>query len=375
MKRLFALLLALSMLMLCGCGNESDTDSTTAPESTQNTTLAQVETTEETTEASETTSVPETDPEEDTTAAPLVYRNPLNGQVLDEPYTGRVFAYSISNTSDALPHVGAIYADVLMEMFVNNSIIRCIGLYTNIADVNAIGSTRSTRPMFNDIAQHYDAILCHAGGSDQALSDVRSRGVDHFNVEYNNAIIAGASYRDKTYGRGHVHSLFGVGSGLVAYSEQCGFRLTQPEGKTYGLTFTEDGTPANGESAEKIDITITYDGMYKLTTMQYDSELGQYVYYQYKQKMQDQITGAVESFENVVVMFTDIWMDGIYECTEFTSGGTGYYACGGKIIPIKWSCAGDDQPFEFFTEDGEPISFGVGRTYIAITENGSNVAW
>lgn len=371
MKRLFALLLALSMLMLCGCGDGSNDESstTTAPEQTQETTLAPSESTPDTTAASEDTT------EDTTTAEPLVYRNPLNGQVLDEPYTGRVFAYSISNTSDALPHVGAIYADVLMEMFVNNSIIRCVGLYTNIADVNAIGSTRSTRPMFNDIAQHYDAILCHAGGSDQALTDINTRGIDSFNVEYNKAISAGASYRDKTYGRGEVHSLFGVGTGLVAYAEQCGFRLTQPADKNYGLNFTEDGTPANGEDAQSIDITITYDGMHKLTTMQYDSELGQYVYYQYKQKMEDQITGVTESFENVVVMFTDIWMNGNYEYTEFTDGGTGYYACGGKIIPIKWSCAGDDQPFEFFTVDGEPISFGVGRTYIAITENGSTVTW
>jgi hypothetical protein len=51
---------------------------------------------------------------------------------------------------------------------------------------------------------------------------------------------------------------------------------------------------------------------------------------------------------------------------DFVAGGTGYYACGGKLIPLTWTCDGEDQPFRFFTESGEPLAFGVGNTYIAI---------
>lgn len=362
MKKYLALLLALVTLLLCGCaGNDPEPTVTTG--------------------GNDVTSAPSTEPssqettESPTTTSPVLYRNPLNGVPMEAPYTGRVFTYSISNTSDALPHVGALYADIIMETFVNNTVVRCLGLYTNIQSIDALGSTRSTRLMFNDITEHYDAILCHAGGSDQVLNDLSARGIDHFNVEYNEAIAMGASYRDKLYGRGQVHSLFGVGTGLVAYAESRGFRMTQPEDKDYGLRFTEDGTPAGGEDATEITVTITYNGSHKDTTMVYDPERGEYLYYQYGALMCDQITEAPETFENVVVMFADIWMNGNYQETEFRNGGTGYYACGGKIIPITWSCDGDDQPFRFFTQAGEPVEFGVGRSYIAITQNGSKVVW
>ena len=52
---------------------------------------------------------------------------------------------------------------------------------------------------------------------------------------------------------------------------------------------------------------------------------------------------------------------------DFVAGGEGYFACGGKMIPILWGCDGEDQPFWFTTQDGEPLPFGVGSTYIAIT--------
>ena len=91
--------------------------------------------------------------------------------------------------------------------------------------------------------------------------------------------------------------------------------------------------------------------------------------------MADQITGETEAFENVVVMITDITMNGIYHTADFVSGGTGYYACGGKLIPITWTCEGEDAPFRFFTEGGEPLSFGMGNSYIAICSPDSQVVW
>ena len=50
----------------------------------------------------------------------MVHRNPLNGEVLEEPYVGRVFAVSINNVYAALPHHGISQADVFFEMFIND---------------------------------------------------------------------------------------------------------------------------------------------------------------------------------------------------------------------------------------------------------------
>ena len=121
MKRVFAWFLVLAML-LSGCG------AGTAEEKPAETTAAV-----ETTAATEPTTEPTTAPTE-----PPVYRNPLNGEILEEPYTGRIFAHTITNTQDALPHVNAVKADILVEAYVSRGVVRCLGLYTNIAEVEAM---------------------------------------------------------------------------------------------------------------------------------------------------------------------------------------------------------------------------------------------
>ena len=62
----------------------------------------------------------------------------------------------------------------------------------------------------------------------------------------------------------------------------------------------------------------------------------------------------------------DITTTGIYHIADFNAGGKGYFACGGKLIPIVWMCGGDKEPFRFFTESGEPLELGRGNTYMAI---------
>lgn len=357
MKKILALTLALTLL-LCGCGGAN----AAAPETTA------------AAPAVEQTQAPTTEPTTVPTTEPEVYRNPLNGEVLDAPFTDRIFANTVSNMQDNLPHVGVTQADILIETFVNkNNIIRCLALFSNIEDVEAIGSTRSTRPIFNQIAQHYDLVLSHAGGSSQALDDAKSRGIDNFNIDSWEVSSQGTSYRDTEYNRTYENTLFGVGSGIKAYAEAQGVQMNLE--RDYGLEFTENGTPADGETADTISLVFTFEGAKKETVMTYDAEAGKYVFNQYGQVMKDQITDETEMFTNVIIMNTQISTTGIYHIADFNAGGTGYYANGGKIIPITWTCDADTEPFRFFHEDGTPLEIGVGNSYIAIAPDGSPVTY
>lgn len=375
MKRSLCLLLVLSML-LCGCGGKmeyvADNAVNTAPGAADEPlggtpgridveeTVA--ETPEETTEA---TTVP-TEPE--------IFRNPLNGEILDAPFTGRVFANTVSNLQDNLPHVGINHADVVMEMYVNmNNVVRCLALFTDIEAVDAIGSTRSTRPIFNDIAQHYDLILAHAGGSDTALRDAAWREIDNFNIDSWEVAKTGASYRDTVYNRSYENSLFGVGSAIKAYAESKGVAMELE--KDYGFRFADEGTPADGEAADKISLTMVYGQAKKDTSFVYNAEMDKYIWNQYGQEMRDQITDELEGFTNVIVMFADITHQGIYHMADFVAGGSGYYANGGKLIPITWACDDEDSAFRFLREDGETLEMGAGNTYIAIVTPESPVTW
>lgn len=362
MKR-FAALTLICCLLLAGCGSRQPVP--TEPDPLPTTAPAPV-----TEAATEPATVPTTEP--------VVYRDPLNGEILDAPFDGVIWASTVSNIPDALPHVGVTKADILMEMYVNGSIDRCLALFTDLSDVEALGSTRSTRLMFNEIAQHYGAVLTHAGGSNQCLSDADARGLNHYNIDslmrQGDPLQQATAYRDKEYHRYIEHNLFAVGPGIMAYAESQGVQISGNPERDYGLRFTEDGTP-EGEDARQISVILTYGGAKKETIMRYDDALGKYIYNQYDQEMHDQITDEAEAFRNVVIMFTNITMDGIYQTADFNAGGTGYFACGGKLIPITWSCESDTAPFRFFREDGTPLEFGQGNTYVAVCTPESPVAW
>ena len=363
MKKLIALLLIAS-LILCGCGASTPaaTEATTAP--------TQAPATEATEAPTETTEAP--------TEPPVVYRNPLNGEVLDEPYTGRIFAVTISNIRDALPHYGTMEADILMEMWVNGSIIRDLALYTDVSKAEAIGSVRSDRLMFNQIVKMYDAVLADAAGSDQVLNDAKNTGVNRMTIDTGDATDYAYRAKDRVFTfkpeSKYEHTLFAKGAGLLDFAQKKGFSVTQPADKDYNLHFTEDGTP-DGETANSVNVTFTYRNNKKDTTMVYDESLGKYVYNQYGKVMVVGDTEDPECFTNVIIMLADITRGDVYYTANFTGGGTGYYANGGKIIPITWGCDGEESPFWFKTVDGQDLELGVGNTYMAIAPQDSPVTY
>ena len=53
--------------------------------------------------------------------------------------------------------------------------------------------------------------------------------------------------------------------------------------------------------------------------------------------------------------------------------GTGYFACNGRMIPILWSRDGLEDPFVYTLEDGTPLTFGTGTTYIAVVPQKSTI--
>ncbi len=371
MKRMIALTLVL-VLLLSGCGSAASTgNSGNAAEAPENAAPETQAVTEAPAEA------PTEAPSEAPTEPPVVYFDPLNGEILDAPYTGRIFASTVANERESLPHVNAQKADILMEMYVNGSKTRCLALFSDVSDIEAIGSTRSTRLMFNDIAQHYNAVLSHAGGSGTCLSDATDRGLAHYNVDslmrQGDPLMQGTAYRDKDHPKikfGDAN-LYAIGPGVQAYAESQGVQTTGLPETDYGLRFAEDGTPAEGMDAQSINIDLVYGKSKKDTTMVYDAETDRYAYYQYGMTLTtDLFTGEAETFQNVIVMLSNVGhVDAsgtTYHVTEFTDGGTGYYANGGKLIPIVWACDGDDQPFRFMTENAEPLLLGQGNTYIAI---------
>ena len=161
MKRIAALLLAV-MLLLTACAKTPDptepsTEATTAPTET---------TTEATTQPTETTQAPEAQ-----------YHNPLTGEPLEEPIMERPYAVVMNNIYDAQPMHGVGQADIFYEYMVDGlsgGITRCLALFTDVGQVEKIGSIRSARTYNISLARSYQALFAHAGGSTMADSLLKS---------------------------------------------------------------------------------------------------------------------------------------------------------------------------------------------------------
>lgn len=339
MKKLIPIILVLCML-LCSCSGGTETE-TTQQESTSN----------------------------NETVKPVVHRNPLNGEILDAPFSGRVFSVSINNVSPALPHRGVGDADVFFEMLVNDYCTRGLALYSDVASVPSIGSIRSTRYNFTDISKAYNSVMVYSGGSGVVLSDMENVGIDSIVAE------VPVGYRDSSRsaaGYASEHTLFATGKALYDAAVEKGYNVDISD-KDYGMTFSEEGTPKDGSAAKEIEISFTLSGKTKKTVMKYDAEKDEYIYNQYGKEMIDENTGEAESFKNVIVMHTEMLDDPVYHVADLFAMGTGYYACGGKIIPIKWWIRSPEHAFTFLLESGQPLVQEVGSTYIAIAPVGSAV--
>lgn len=368
MKKIFCLLMALCML-LCACAKAPEETTLPTTEPTEETTVPTTVPTEPapTTEPTE----PETEPTE---PEPQGFPNPLTGELMAEPYMDRIYAVVVEDDKKSLPHWGVGQADILYEMPHEFGITRMVALYTDVGAVEKVGPNRSARPYLLNLAQSYDAIFVHAGGSTQAYKDLKNTGWndidgvkndwDHFKRD-KDRLNAGVSRE---------HTMYTTGEELLDATKDHGYKTTRGEVVDYGLSFAKDGTP-EGESAETINIRFQKSG--KKTNLYYNAEAGTYTMEQYDRTYVDGNTGNAVEFENVLILKADVGILNDYGAltVDLVDSGSGYFACGGKMVPIHWSRSGTSEHFVYTLEDGTPLTLGVGTSYIAVVYSNAPVSF
>ncbi len=358
MKRTLAVIL-LICLLLGACGNNAET-----PVSTGETVATTVETTAETQAATQPVAL------EDGS-----YRHPLTGERLTEPSTARPVAVVINNIKACLPQHGISKADIFYEIETEGGITRCLAIFTDLGKVGVLGPVRSSRTYFNHLSTAYDAPLIHCGGSPKAkkgMYDEKNKleQWNHIDQMSNGKYF----YRDqKRLDKGFnlEHTLFTTGEKLTSALEARKYDMVVENGVSYGLQFAE--TPEFTGSSAK-EILVEFRGS-RSTEMKFDEATGLYLATQwYKTTEKTHIDGETNeqiSYRNVIVLLADQWTTKEGKVTrsyyQLTGTGKGYFACDGKIVPIKWSHDKVTNAFSYTLEDGTPLTLGVGRTYIAVT--------
>ena len=114
----------------------------------------------------------------------------------------------------------------------------------------------------------------------------------------------------------------------------------------------------------------------KNTTMNYNADKGLYEARQYGKDWIDAETGDPLSFRNVMVLKAGQTKVNNYSSMyELIGHGDGFLAMGGKIVPIKWEREDLYGPFSYTFKDGTPVTFGTGKTYIAIEAISADVKY
>lgn len=299
------------------------------------------------------------------TAAP--YTNPLTGEPMDEDISmNRPWGVMINNLPPSLPQRGVSEAEILFEIPAEGGVTRMLAMFTDLSDIESIGTVRSIRPYYAQIAFGYDAIIAHAGGSEAAYSLLRSTGWNHLDgVRETYAAAPFARDPDRIH-NGLEHSLFADGSKLVQAAEEKGFDFEHEGGEyDYGLKFSEDAVEQCTGTAEFAQITFN---TYKSMSFDYNSEDGLYYANQYGDKYIDENTGEQVSYTNLIFLSTDISIiDGYGRLEVRTTGeGSGWFCTGGKWVEITWEREDEYSPYHFYLDDGTELQLGIGHTYVGI---------
>lgn len=328
---------------------------------------------------------PDPDPIPDDPVPPVTpdpvhpFTNPLTGEGTDIDYSDvRPYAIMLNNLTRALPQHGVGEADIIYEILAEGGITRMMALYQDLSKVGNIGSIRSARHYYIEMAMGHDAVYIHAGGSPQAYTLINGgaiASVDGTKGGLSNKVF----YRDqdRIQSAGYEHSMFTSGERITEnVGTASSIRHDHYEGYSYPQSFVEDATPVNGQEATLIRAAFTSS---KKTSFQYDATTGLYGVYEYGSAYIDGSNNEQVFVKNVLCLLTDVSTipgDTAGRLNVRTTGeGKGYFACGGKYVEINWSRKDASSPMSYTLADGTPLSLNVGNSYVCVLSRNANITW
>ena len=268
---------------------------------------------------------------------------------------------------------GAIsQASIVYEAQVEQ-ITRNMFIFMDLEDVDSISPVRSCRSYFVSTALSYDAIFAHCGYSADGAeysAPMLSNYVDNDNIDVNED--NGTGWRNYNYPySGGVHSMNTSGEKLLSYISANNTRTEHnTDSYDYGLHFTEDAAPTDGNTAN--NVRIVFPGT-KITSFEYSSDKNGYLGYNWNVAIADANTDEAAVFQNLLVLstYTQTGIDDHYHTAMYTYDceGTGLFFNGGYCESITWKRGGVNEPFHYYTADGNELELGVGHTYIAFVSS------
>lgn len=297
----------------------------------------------------------------------VVYKSRLTGlEVEKEDVDRRPVAIMINNIKAALPQYGISKASIVFEALAEGGITRLLAVFEDLEGIEQIGTVRSSRPYYLDLAQSVDAVYIHIGGSEEAYRQIKSRKMDSFDLieGKNNSMYWRDKQRIKT--NGYEHSVFTSGERIMQKLEEQNVRMTRAESYGDVFAFSEDAD-YSGNDALRVKAVFS---PYKTGTYTYDEDSGMYRIGQYGGAHVDALYNAQLAFKNIFILRVNSYVikgDTAGRLAfDIVGSGTGKYIVNGTATDIRWSRTSKSAPFKFSLADGTELKVVPGDSYVAL---------
>ena len=299
------------------------------------------------------------------TAPEACYHNPLTGMVSETDISAlRPIAVMLNNIEVATPQVGISKADMLYECIVEGGITRFMAVFQSPDGVDTIGSIRSARTYYIELAMGLDAVYVHAGASTEGYQNIYDWGTTAINPSSGD-IYDIVFWRDeeRENNMGYEHSL------MISGTKLCESYAGYVDGTkhTADYSYYQQFSPIVtliGQAAGSVEIPFSY---YKSTSFEYSQASGKYMASQFGGPLVDGADNSQLGFTNLIILKADYgYIGSTVKRTIDLSKGEGWFCCGGSAVPIKWEKGGVNDQLKYYSEKGEPLVLECGKSYIGI---------
>lgn len=341
LKKVISFVLCLSMILaLTGCNIfKRQSTVTSEPESDAESTVS------------------ENEPEPEVEKVEM-YTDPLTGLSTPESkiVSLRPVAVMVNNISVAQSvQTGLNDADIIYETEVEGGVTRLMAVFKDFQSVGQIGSVRSARYPYVDLALGHDAIYIHCG-QDPNYCAAHLKDIDDLSVD-----TGSPGTKRIPNGLSREHTLYVFGNEL--WSTLAGKFKTETAYTLWQNFASEDETVTFANAADRVEIPFPV----QKTVFNYDSVSGLYTRFSSGSAMKDYVTKQSVRVKNVFILMTSIttYPDGMHRKVSL-DGGNGYYITNGTYTEIKWQKGDAKAPIKITDTAGNPIKVSAGRSWVCI---------
>lgn len=279
---------------------------------------------------------------------------PLTGLAVDGNINHPVIMVMMNNHPKARPQTGLNRADIVFEVLAEGEITRFAAFYHSVKEGN-IGPVRSARPYYLDLAEGFNAVVAHAGGSPAAKERFNQPGYPSLD-----GIEGDGKYFTREDFRQAPHNLYTSMESLLRGAQEQGF---DDRGNFSPLLFADSVKDAESAETAK-DIRIVYGPLYEVG-YHYNNGTEQLTRFTEGEQQIDRETEQPLTMDNLLVIKAPhrVLDDQGRRDIELTGSGEGWLFQRGLVQEIEWKYEnGFTRPYK----DGQEVPLIPGKTWINV---------